>query len=84
MLEIRNLCTGYSDKPVLKDISVTAADGKVTVLFGPNGCGKSTFLKAVCGLLPVFEGTAVINNEELLSMDAKELAKRETYLAQSR
>ena len=25
MLEIRNLCTGYSDKPVLKDISVTAA-----------------------------------------------------------
>jgi iron complex transport system ATP-binding protein len=84
VLEIRNLCAGYSDKPVLKDISVTAADGKVTVLFGPNGCGKSTFLKAVCGLLPVFEGTAVINNEELLSMDAKELAKRVTYLAQSR
>ena len=45
MLEIRNLCTGYSDKPVLKDISVTAADGKVTVLFGPNGCGKSTGIR---------------------------------------
>ena len=84
MLSISNLCAGYAGKTVLKDISLTAKDGKVTVLFGPNGCGKSTLLKTICGLLPVSSGKVVFNNEELFFMGVKELAKRVTYLAQSR
>lgn len=84
MLEIKNLCAGYHGKNVLKDISITAQSGKVTVLFGPNGCGKSTLLKSLCGLLPVSSGEVWMNGEDLLSLQPRELAKRVTYLAQSR
>ena len=68
----------------MNDISVIAPVGKVTVLFGPNGCGKSTLLKSICGLLPVSSGKVIFGGEELLSLESKELAKRVTYLAQSR
>lgn len=84
MLKIQKVCVGYAGKPVLTDVSFTAEEGKVTVLFGPNGCGKSTLLKTLCGLLPANSGAVNYNEEELLSLNSKQLAQRVTYLAQSR
>ena len=52
MLEIRNLSVGYPGSRILTDISLTLAEGSVTVIAGPNGCGKSTLLKALAGILP--------------------------------
>jgi iron complex transport system ATP-binding protein len=83
MLEIQNLSTGYSGKPVLHDIALTFPQGSVNVIVGPNGCGKSTLLKALAGILPT-TGSVKLDNRELLALSRGELAKAVAFLPQSR
>lgn len=56
MLNVKKLHTGYGKKPVLFDVSLAVDAGEIVSIVGPNGAGKSTILKAVCGLIPVWEG----------------------------
>ena len=51
MLEIDRLSTFYGQFQALKDVSINVTDGELVAVFGPNGHGKSTLLKTVCGLL---------------------------------
>ena len=52
LLEVKNLSCGYGDRPVLNGVDLAVREGESVLLAGPNGCGKSTFLKAVIGALP--------------------------------
>lgn len=83
MLEIRNLSAGYPGRPVLRGISLAIPQSAVTVIVGPNGCGKSTFLKAIAGLVPA-TGTVSLDGLALLALDRRELAKKVAFLPQSR
>jgi branched-chain amino acid transport system ATP-binding protein len=56
MLKINELHTGYGKKPVLFGPSLEVAKGEIVAIIGPNGAGKSTILKAICGLIPVWDG----------------------------
>ncbi|MGH9135635.1 MAG: ABC transporter ATP-binding protein [Acidimicrobiales bacterium] len=58
MLEVENLTTGYGDRPALHDVSFAVDRGQVAVVLGLNGAGKSTTVKALCGVLPVWSGEA--------------------------
>ena len=51
ILRCEHLAKSYGKKGVLRDFSLTLPRGKIVGLLGPNGCGKSTFLKLVSGLL---------------------------------
>lgn len=51
ILEAKNVCKAYGVKKVLNDFSLTLESGRIVGLLGPNGCGKTTFLKLVSGLL---------------------------------
>lgn len=84
MLEVKKLTAGYPDKQVLRDISLSIPAGKVSVLLGPNGCGKSTLLKALCGILPTESGQVLLNGEDILAQQPRQLAQKVAYLAQSR
>ena len=53
MLEVRHLDAHYGDFQALFDVSLTVNPGEVLALIGANAAGKSTLLKAICGLLPV-------------------------------
>ena len=51
ILECRNLYKGYGNKKVLENMNISVPSGKIIGLLGPNGCGKSTLIKMICGLL---------------------------------
>ena len=75
-LSVEGLSAGYSGSQVLFDVSLDAADGAITVLLGRNGVGKSTFVRAVCGLLPVLGGTVKLADDVVTGLPAHELALR--------
>lgn len=84
MLEIRNLSAGYSGTDVVKDLNFTARAGQVTAILGPNGCGKTTLLKALCGILPISSGQVLLDGEALLELPRNRLAQKIACLSQSR
>ena len=84
MLEVKALSAGYPNKPVLQDISVTIPAGKVIAILGPNGCGKTTLLKALCGILPAQSGQVLLYGVDILALPPRLLARKVAYLAQSR
>ncbi|MGM9522723.1 MAG: ABC transporter ATP-binding protein [Oscillospiraceae bacterium] len=84
MIELKDLCSGYNGKDVIKDISLSFPPGKVLVLIGPNGCGKSTLLRTIIGLIPKASGEILVNGTPTDKLSTRELAQKAAYMAQSR
>lgn len=84
MLELLNLSVGYGDKTILRDISISFPPNMLTAIVGPNGSGKTTLLKAALGLLPPKSGTVLLDGDPLASLARTEIARRVSYLAQSK
>lgn len=84
MIELRDLSAGYGRQIVLRDVSMELRPGTVLALLGPNGCGKSTLLKTVLGLLPKLGGEILADGIPTGQMTPRQLARKVTYLAQSR
>jgi branched-chain amino acid transport system ATP-binding protein len=59
MLQVNNLNAYYGESHVLRDVSVSVNQGEVVVMLGPNGHGKSTLLKSICGLVDQTEGNII-------------------------
>ncbi|GIW41391.1 MAG: iron-enterobactin transporter ATP-binding protein [Candidatus Binatia bacterium] len=57
LLRARDLSLGYGGVPVLRDVELEVRRGEFWFLLGPNGVGKTTFLRAVLGLVPPMAGT---------------------------
>jgi len=83
MLEICNVTGGYRGAPVLQNVSLHASGGKVTVLAGPNGCGKTTLLKCIAGIHPVMSGDILLADESLIGLSPGLWARKIAWLPQS-
>jgi urea transport system ATP-binding protein len=57
MLSIKNVNQYYGGSHILRDVSLDARMGQVTVILGRNGVGKTTLLKSLMGLVPIKTGT---------------------------
>ena len=71
MLTVQNINQYYGGSHILRDVSLTAAPGKVTVLLGRNGVGKTTLLKSLRGLVPIKSGA--------ITFDGKPIAQAKPY-----
>jgi len=75
ILETRGLTAGYvPDLPILRDVAIRAARGRITVVIGPNGAGKSTLIKAIAGLVPVSAGTVTLEGREITGLRPDRMA----------
>jgi len=82
MISVNNLTCGYyDDVNVLTDISFTVPSNKKMLIVGPNGCGKTTLLRAMAGLIP-YQGNVLIDGEDVSAFSKKELSKKVALLSQ--
>ena len=84
MMEIKNITYHYKGGPeVLKDVSFRVEPGQFLAILGNNGVGKSTLLKCFNHILKPDAGQVLLDGENLLSMSAREVAKRVAFVSQS-
>ena len=77
LLSSRNLSIGYQkDKPLFNNLNFDFYGGKLIVLIGENGIGKSTFLKTFIKILPPLSGKIFFKNNDLDSISQKDLSKK--------
>jgi branched-chain amino acid transport system ATP-binding protein len=78
MLDVRDLTAGYATGTVLRGVSLTVAAGELLALLGRNGMGKTTLLRAVCGLRPpaLSGGSVGVAGEEVAGLPAYQVARR--------
>lgn len=64
IIEVANLTKRYSGFPALKNVTLSIPKGKIVGLLGPNGSGKTTFIKLLCNLLMSYDGQILINGNK--------------------
>ena len=65
MLRVNDLACARGGLPVLQGVSFELGSGDVMLLHGPNGCGKTTLLRAITGLQPPTAGTVIADPESV-------------------
>ncbi|HEY8449700.1 MAG TPA: ATP-binding cassette domain-containing protein, partial [Bacillota bacterium] len=76
LLAVEGLVTGYGRKQVIFDVSMRIQPGEVVALIGHNGAGKTTTLKALFGLLPVWQGEVYFAGERITHASSADNVRR--------
>jgi branched-chain amino acid transport system ATP-binding protein len=70
LLEVRGLSGGYTSAPILRGIDLTVGQGEIVALFGANGAGKTTVLRALSGVLPACSGEVRLDGSVIHTLPA--------------
>ena len=76
MLSVENISSGYGKKQVLYDVTFEVDKGEIVLLTGGNGSGKSTILKVIYGILPLWEGSVYYDSEDLSQIATSNMLKK--------
>ena len=76
MLDVKNIAAGYGKLQILNGMSLHVAKNSITAILGGNGCGKSTTLKAITGLLKVTSGDITFEGKSLKDVKPQDIVKR--------
>lgn len=80
MIEIRSLTKTFKSQKVLDNLDLSIPEGKITIIMGPTGTGKSVLLKHILGLIKPDSGQILVNGMDLVAMDESELTElRKNY-----
>ena len=88
ILEVDNIFSGYGETEILHGVSIEVYENEIVTIIGPNGCGKSTLMKTIFGLLRATSGSInFLINDKLTSInnfDTENLIKQGlSYVPQS-
>ena len=82
-LEAKDLACGWDAKtPVQRFVSFKVESGQVCCILGPNGCGKTTLLKTMMGLVPALSGHAMLMSKDVRKLSPKVRARAIAYVSQ--
>jgi urea transport system ATP-binding protein len=76
MLAVQNVDLFYGAAQAVRSVSLAAAVGRVTCLLGRNGVGKTSLLRAICGLQPIASGSIALDGTDVSRMPPYERARR--------
>ena len=82
LLSLREIRAGYGEREVVRGASLMVEAGEFCALLGLNGCGKTTLLRAACGLLPLIGGSCTVGETETTRLDEKSRARLMSYIPQ--
>ena len=82
MIGLRHITVRFGKREILNDISADIAGGRITAVMGPNGCGKTTLLRCVGGLMQPTGGDVLIDDNPVGSYSARALAQKVAFVRQ--
>jgi iron complex transport system ATP-binding protein len=74
-VEVQAASFAYGSRSVFRGLDLSLAEGEILSLLGPNGCGKTTLLRCVAGLLPLGEGKVLLDGTDLGTLDEAHRAR---------
>jgi iron complex transport system ATP-binding protein len=81
MITLKNVSAGYNGIDVISEISLSVKDGDNLCILGPNGCGKTTLIKAISGLIKS-KGNISIDDRNISKMTRTEIGKNIAVMSQ--
>ncbi len=76
LLEVKDLYVSYGGIEALRGISFRVEEGQIVTLIGANGAGKSTTLRAICGIVRAKSGSVTFAGKSILGMDTQKIVQR--------
>ena len=74
-IEMQDVCLGYGRKVVLKDLTFQVSPGEIVGLIGPNGCGKSTIIRALSHTISSYSGKILLDGQDVTKIPRRQLAQ---------
>ena len=81
-VELKHIKKSYDQNPVLTDFDLTVPKGEFVTMIGSSGCGKTTVLKMINGLIEPDEGEILLDGESLRGKDMTKLRRNIGYAIQ--
>ncbi|WP_045518330.1 ABC transporter ATP-binding protein [Neobacillus niacini] len=82
-LHTNDVSIGYGENLIVKNLSIDIPDKKITTIIGPNGCGKSTLMKAITRIISHQSGSILLDGKDISKVNTKLLAKQMAILPQT-
>jgi len=82
-VQFADVSVGYGEKTVLSGVSFSVAEGEFLTVIGPNGVGKTTLIKCLCGIITDWKGGIDVFDRPMREYSYKNLAKLISYVPQS-
>lgn len=82
MISVEGIAAGYGRDMVLSDVSLKVESGEFVGMIGPNGCGKTTLLRVISGVLAPVSGRVTLDGEDVRRIPRRRMAQSVACLAQ--
>lgn len=83
IMTLKDVAIGYHHTAIIDGINLSLPKQQITCLLGANGCGKTTLMKTLLGLLPAIHGEILLNNQSIRALKQRDIAKVVAYVPQA-